>query len=144
MPRLLLLPCSLLPGLALAAVAPAADADAATATGSLIGQLLQLALGLAVVVGMILLLGYLMRRVGPLAPQGGQHIKLVSTLPLGPRDRLLLVDVGGTQMLLGTSPGRINTLYVFDEPVADLAVAATGNGDFARKLQAMLKRGADS
>jgi len=119
-------------------------AVAAASGGSLIGQLLQLGLGLAVVVGLIFGLGYLMRRVGPLAPQGGQHIKLVSSLPLGPRDRLLLVDVGGTQMLLGTSPGRINTLHVFDQPVADLAAAAASNSDFARKLQAMLKRGADS
>ncbi|SDS17010.1 flagellar protein FliO/FliZ [Halopseudomonas sabulinigri] len=134
----------LAPGMVYAAQEPAAAAVGAASSGSLLGQLLQLGLGLAVVVGLIFGLGYLMRRVGPLAPQGGQHIKLVSSLPLGPRDRLLLVDVGGTQMLLGTSPGRINTLHVFEQPVADLSSAAAGNSDFARKLQAMLKRGADS
>ncbi|MGB7389004.1 MAG: flagellar biosynthetic protein FliO [Pseudomonas neustonica] len=138
-----LLAMALLPGTSLAAEEPAVAAIGAS-SGSLVGQLLQLALGLAVVIGLIFALGYLMRRVGPLAPQGGQHIKLVSSLPLGPRDRLLLVDVGGTQMLLGTSPGRINTLHVFEQPVADLAAAAAGNGDFGRKLQALLKRGADS
>ncbi|GAA6130703.1 flagellar biosynthetic protein FliO [Halopseudomonas sabulinigri] len=134
----------LAPGMVRAAQEPAAAAVGAASSGSLLGQLLQLGLGLAVVVGLIFGLGYLMRRVGPLAPQGGQHIKLVSSLPLGPRDRLLLVDVGGTQMLLGTSPGRINTLHVFEQPVADLSAAAAGNSDFARKLQAMLKRGAGS
>ena len=85
-------------------------------------------------------LGWLLRRVGPMAGQGGQHIRLLSSLPLGPRDRLLLVDVGGTQMLLGASPGRINTLHVFEQPVADIGQATAGNSDFARKLQAMLKR----
>lgn len=143
MPPLLLLLSAFAPGISLAADEPALAA-VGNSSGSLIAQLLQLAVGLGVVVGLIFLLGYLMRRVGPLAPQGGQHIKLVSSLPLGPRDRLLLVDVGGTQMLLGTSPGRINTLHVFEQPVADLASATTGNSDFARKLQAMLKRGADS
>ena len=122
----------------------AVKAVGATNSASLAGQLLQLGLGLAVVVALIFGLGYLMRRVGPLAPQGGQHIKLVSSLPLGPRDRLLLVDVGGTQLLLGTSPGRINTLHVFEQPIADLSAEAVGNGDFARKLQAMLKRGDDA
>lgn len=143
MPPLLLLLSAFAPGISMAADEPALAA-VGNSSGSLIAQLLQLAVGLGVVVGLIFLLGYLMRRVGPLAPQGGQHIKLVSSLPLGPRDRLLLVDVGGTQMLLGTSPGRINTLHVFEQPVADLASATTGNSDFARKLQAMLKRGADS
>lgn len=112
----------------------------ATSQTSLMGQLLQLGAGLLLVVGLIFLMGYLMRRVGPLAPQGGQHIRLVSSLPLGPRDRLLLVDVGGKQMLLGTSPGRINTLHVFDEPVAEVSAAGGMSSDFARTLGGLLKR----
>ena len=122
--------------LPLAAV-PAAPVEGGLSTG-LAAQLAQLGMGLLVVVGLIFLLGYLMRRVGPLAPQGGQHIRLISSYPLGPRDRLALVEVGGQQLLLGISPGRITTLHVLDEPVAENA-DATG-GDFARKLQAMLKR----
>lgn len=116
--------------------APATQGESGT---TLIGQLAQLGMGLIIVVGLIFLLGYLMRRVGPMAPQGCQHIQVISSYPLGPRDRLVLVDVGGQQMLLGISPGRINTLHVFDEPVADADGAAVG-GDFARKLQAILKR----
>ena len=117
------------------------SAVAATESGlgtGLAAQLAQLGLGLAVVVGLIFLLGYVMRRVGPLAPQGGQHIRLISSYPLGPRDRLALVDVGGQQLLLGISPGRITTLHVLDEPIA--ADTDASSGDFARKLQAMLKR----
>src|SRR5690554_5259776 len=119
------------------AAAPAAPVEAGMSTG-LAGQMLQLGLGLLVVVGLIFLLGYVMRRVGPLAPQGGQHIRLISSYPMGPRDRLALVEVGGQQLLLGISPGRITTLHVLEEPVTDDAEA--GGGDFARKLQAMLKR----
>ena len=113
---------------------------ASSSQSSLVGQLVQLGLGMILVVGLIFLMGYLLRRVGPLAPQGGQHIKLVSSLPMGPRDRLLLVDVGGKQLLIGVSPGRINTLHVFDEPVADVTAERGVTGDFAQKLQAMLKR----
>ena len=115
----------------------AAPAEVAS-TSSLTGQLVQMGLGLAVVVGLIFLLGYVMRRVGPLAPQGGQHIRVITTYPLGPRDRLALVEVGGQQLLLGISPGRITTLHVLDEPVLDGEDAA--GGDFARKLQAILRR----
>ncbi|NLY59378.1 MAG: flagellar biosynthetic protein FliO [Gammaproteobacteria bacterium] len=124
-----------LAGLALPLTAAAAEPVPGV---SLAGQLAQMGLGLVVVVGLIFLLGYLMRRVGPLAPQGGQHIRVISTLPLGPRDRLALVQVGDQQLLLGISPGRISTLHVLDEPVLD--DTETGSGDFARKLQAILKR----
>jgi flagellar protein FliO/FliZ len=103
-------------------------------------QLGQLGLGLVLVVGLIFLIGYLMRRVGPLAPRGGQHIKLVSSLALGPRDRLVLVDVGGKQLLLGASPGRITTLHTFDEPVTELPVATGINSDFAKTLRTLIKR----
>jgi flagellar protein FliO/FliZ len=81
-----------------------------------------------------------MRRVGPLAPQGGQYIRLVSALPMGPRDRLLLVEVGGKHILLGASPGRINTLHVFEEPIAEIPLDKGNGGEFAQKLQAFLRR----
>lgn len=119
-----------------------AQADSAPVSSqvSLMAQLAQLGGGLLLVVGLIFLMGYLMRRVGPLAPQGGQHIRLVSSLPLGPRDRILLIDVGGKQMLLGASPGRINTLHIFDEPIAEVNAAGGMNSDFARTLRGLLKR----
>ena len=117
--------------------APAVTSDAQT---SVAGQVAQLALGLLFIIGLIFLLGYLMRRVGPLAAQGGQQIRVLSSLPLGPRDRLMLVDVAGKQLLLGASPGRISTLHVFDEPIADLPAQGAATGDFAQKLQALLKR----
>ncbi len=117
--------------------APAVTSEAQT---SVAGQVVQLVLGLLFIVGLIFLLGYLMRRIGPLAAQGGQHIRIISSLPLGPRDRLMLVDVAGKQLLLGASPGRISTLHVFDEPVAELPSQGTPGGDFAQKLQALLKR----
>lgn len=133
---------ALMPALLAGLATPLMAAPAAgngDATSGLASQLTQLGLGLIVVVGLIFLLGYLMRRVGPMAPQGGQHIRVLSSYPLGPRDRLALVEVAGQQMLLGISPGRINTLHVFPEPVVDTNGEAT-SGDFARKLQAILKR----
>lgn len=135
MSRLLALPALLLAGPAWSGVA----APASTDTGSgLMGQLVQLGTGLIVVLGLIFMLGYLLRRVGPMAPQGGQHIRILSSYPLGPRDRLALVEVGGQQLLLGISPGRISTLHVFEEPV--VTAGEIVSSDFSRKLQALLKR----
>jgi hypothetical protein len=67
----------LLPFTALAAE-PAAQAAMPMASSGITGQLLQLLLGLLLVVGLIFLLAWLMRRVQQLGPRGGQVIKIVA------------------------------------------------------------------
>ena len=129
----------LIPALLLVFCSPLFAAPEAPSLGDgMAGQIVQMGFGLLLVVGLIFLLGYLMRRVGPLAPQGGQHIRVISTYPLGPRDRLALVEVGDQQLLLGISPGRITTLHVMDEPV--IADRDPVSSDFTRKLAAILKK----
>lgn len=44
-------------------------------------------------------------------------MKVLSTLPLGGKERIMLVDVAGTQMVLGVSASGVNCLHVFAEPV---------------------------
>ena len=73
-------------------------------------QLSKLLLGLLLVIGLIFLLAWL-RRVQQLNPRGAQVIKLVSSQALGPRERLVLVQVGGEQILVGLSGGRITPLH---------------------------------
>ncbi|MDP3365599.1 MAG: flagellar biosynthetic protein FliO, partial [Pseudomonas sp.] len=105
-----------LPGFALAAE-PADKAATPMAGSDVAGQLGQLLLGLLLVIGLIFVLAWLLRRVQQLAPRSGQVIKLLATQPLGPRDRLVLVQVGNEQILLGLSAGRIAPLHVLKEPV---------------------------
>ncbi|MGH8354860.1 MAG: flagellar biosynthetic protein FliO, partial [Pseudomonas sp.] len=102
----------LLLALPLAALAaePAAQAVTPLAGNGVGGQLVQLLLGLLLVVGLIFLLAWLLRRVQQIGPRGGQVIKLLASQALGPRERLLLVQVGGEQILLGITPGRITPL----------------------------------
>ena len=60
----------------------------------------------------------LLRRVQQAGPAGkGQVIELIGSRALGPRDRLMLVQVGNEQILLGLSPGTITALHVLKEPV---------------------------
>src|SRR5699024_10915803 len=83
------------------------------------GQLLQLVLGLMLVIGLIFLLAWVVRRVQQTLPVKGsnQAISLIATQALGPRDRLVLVQVGQEQVLLGLTPGTITPLHVLQEPV---------------------------
>ncbi|SIQ43718.1 flagellar biosynthetic protein FliO [Aquipseudomonas alcaligenes] len=132
--------CSLLllaPLTALAAE-PASRAAATPMAGSDIGgQLAQLLLGLLLVVGLIFALAWLLRRVQQIGPRGNQAIRLVASQILGPRDRLLLVQVGGEQILLGISAGRITPLHVLREPVP-LADSEPAAPEFAQRLMELL------
>ena len=121
-----------------AAATPAAAVPAAAAmTAGLGGQLTQLVLGLLLVIGLIFLLAWLMRRVQRVGPGNGQLIELLSSRAIGPRDRLVLIQVGGEQILLGITPGRITPLHVLKEPVsAPTRQAATP--EFAQRLMELL------
>ncbi|MGH8420676.1 MAG: flagellar biosynthetic protein FliO [Pseudomonas sp.] len=116
------------------ATAPAVSSALSSGIG---GQLLQLVLGLLLVVGLIFVLAWLMRRVQRAGPAGNQVIELVGSRALGPRDRLVLVQVGNEQVLLGVSPGSITALHVMNEPVQ---VPETQNTtpEFARRLMDVL------
>jgi flagellar protein FliO/FliZ len=120
-----------------AATAAAAAPTSAPAGTGMAAQLGQLAFGLLLVVALIFVLAWLLRRVQQLGPRGGQVIQLVATQALGPRDRLVLVQVGGEQILLGLSAGRIAPLHVLKEPV-QLAETQAASPEFAKRLMDLL------
>ena len=63
---------------------------------------------------------------------GGRNLKLIETLPLGPRERLLLVEVGGERLVLGLAGGRLERLHVQAEPgVFSTTLAAATPGPTA-------------
>ncbi|CAH0317202.1 flagellar biosynthetic protein FliO [Pseudomonas brassicacearum] len=125
--------------LSVLAAEPVATAAAAPATGSgVAGQLAQLVLGLLLVLGLIFLLAWLLRRVQQAGPAGkGQVIDIVGSRALGPRDRLVLVQVGNEQILLGLSPGTITALHVLKEPV-QVPSAEPASPEFAQRLMELL------
>ncbi|PTT74371.1 flagellar biosynthetic protein FliO [Pseudomonas sp. HMWF007] len=124
---------------AAAAAAPAAAAAAPAVNSGVAGQLTQLVFGLLLVLGLIFFLAWLLRRVQQAGPAGkGQVIELIGSRALGPRDRLMLVQVGNEQILLGLSPGTITALHVLKEPVPVPATSEKATPEFAQHLLKML------
>ncbi|MGE8061450.1 flagellar biosynthetic protein FliO [Pseudomonas sp. NPDC089547] len=120
----------------LAAATPAATP--ASPPGSLGGQLAQMVFGLLLVVGLIFLLAWLLRRLQSTAVKGGQVIEIVGSRAIGPRDRLLLVQVGKEQILIGHTPGSIEALHVLAEPVAVPQSARQATPEFAQRLMELM------
>ncbi|AVH39962.1 flagellar biosynthetic protein FliO [Pseudomonas monteilii] len=120
----------------LAAATPAATP--ATPPGSLGGQLAQMVFGLLLVVGLIFFLAWMLRRLQSTAVKGGQVIEIVGSRAIGPRDRLLLVQVGKEQILIGHTPGSIEALHVLAEPVEVPDGARQATPEFAQRLMELM------
>jgi len=71
-------------------------------------QLPGVAMSLGLVVALIVVAAWLLRRspLGAFARANGP-LKVVATLPLGPKERLILVESEGTRLLLGVAPSGI-------------------------------------
>ena len=80
-------------------------------------EILSLGISILVVVGVVILLGWLYSRLRFNGSQGGNAINIVATRGLGPKERLLLVEVGDKQLLVGMTAASVRTLHTFDRPV---------------------------
>lgn len=107
-------------------VAPAPAASPANA-GSIGGAVF----ALVVVIGLILALAWLAKRMPGFGGASNPALRIVGSLALGPRERLVVVAVGDTQLLLGVGAGGTRTLHTLDEP---LPVATTSPPAFAQLL----------
>ena len=100
--------------------------------------LAQVLLGLMAVLALILLMGWLLRRVGQGSLVGSQNLKIIASLSLGTREKIALVQVGEQQLLLGITPNAINHLQTFAEPVIDPLSPTPASSDFARRLKSFM------
>lgn len=71
---------------------------------------LKVLLGLAFVIGLFLASSFLLKRFGNGPMLGRGQLRIVDALHLGNRERLMLIELKGKQILLAITPGKINKL----------------------------------
>ena len=103
-------------------------------------HLASVAVGLVFIVALILVLGWFLRRFNQGGLFNNSSIKIIASLPLGTRERLAVIDVGGQQLLLGITATQINTLHVFDEPVIAPGDNSPVASEFGKKLMTLLQQ----
>lgn len=108
----------MLPGLALAVGTEPGRAESTALSG---GMLIQLTLGLVVVLALAVGLSWLLRRYA--LPRAGGMIRVLGGLPLGTRERLLLIEVDEVRLLLGITATQIQALHVFSPAPSKPAAA---------------------
>jgi flagellar protein FliO/FliZ len=102
-------------------------------------SLWQLTLGMLVVLGLILAIAWLLKRSGRFQMAAGGGLRVLGGLSMGSRERVVLIQAGETQLLLGVAPGRVQTLHVLDRPLQPQQGAVTTG--FAEQLGRILGKG---
>lgn len=108
--------------------------------GSSIGALIQALLGLAVVLGLMFVFFWILRRFGPVNAGAQGVVKIVGGVMLGPRERLVVVEVEDTWVLVGVAAGHVSTLHTLAKPARTSAEAVPARPPFADKLADLLRR----
>jgi flagellar protein FliO/FliZ len=116
------------------ALAGAADAPAKTNPSPVSANPLGMVWGLLFLLALVVGAWWLIKRMGGLPMQLNRSMKVVAALSVGPRERVVLVDVAGQQLLLGVAPGRVNMLHRFEQPVIASDISSDNFGDKIRHV----------
>lgn len=115
-------------------------------TFSMVGAMLQMVASLALVVGGIFLVSRLSSRYLKNMEAGRQrHIRLVETRYLAPKKSLVLVEIGGEYLLLGSSGDSLQLIKEvrgIEEKPAEKELRPLGEA-FQERLQAFSKKMAE-
>ena len=107
----------------------AAPQTAESAPASSVTSLGQVAFSLAIVLGAIFAVAFLARRMRAIGRRPGALIDVLAETALGPKERVVLLQVGGKQIVVGVTANSINALHVLDTPVQLPALDAPSSPD---------------
>lgn len=82
--------------------------------------LIQALLGLAAVLALVMAFAWIARRFGLQAPRLGSAVKVVGGVMLTPKERVVVVEVQGTWLVLGVAPGHVSMLHSLPAEIDDL------------------------
>ncbi len=120
-------------------IADSANASTATVTPMVGGgELLGMGISMAIVVAAILLLGWLYSRSRLAGSGASDVINVVASRALGPKERLMVVEVADQQLLIGMTSTAVQTLHVFESPV-EIAAQPVASSGFSNRLKAAMR-----
>lgn len=93
--------------------------------------------GLLLVVMVIFVLAWLVRKFNLNQQSQNGLIKIIAGLSIGTRDRIVLLQIGEEQILVGLTPGRIEKLHTLSQPL-DAPEGQLASSSFAEKLNRVM------
>jgi len=108
------------------------------------GSVAQIIFSLLLVIAAIFLVAWLLRRMNVAQQGGGKLLKVLGGVAIGQRERIVLVEVDDTWLVVGVGPGQIRTLHTL--PRAEIATedieksASTPDKKFSAFLKKFIEK----
>ncbi|MCP4875993.1 MAG: flagellar biosynthetic protein FliO [Gammaproteobacteria bacterium] len=99
--------------------------------------LLKLTGGLLLVVIIIFGLAWLVKKFNLNQQSQNGLIRIIAGLSIGARDRIVLLQIGEEQILVGLTPGRIEKLHTMSEPL-EVGEGEMASSPFAEKFNRLV------
>ena len=126
-----------LPAAAFAAGTPdAASAPAVSAAGSL----LQVFIGLVAVLLLIAATAWVAKRFGVARGGSSNLVQVIGSASVGTRERVVVVEVGESWLVVGVAPGSVNALATLPKGTLPSPTASTLGAPFAARLQQLIEK----
>lgn len=121
---------------------PGSDIPKQTARTVASADIAAWSMGLLIVLSIFFLCVWGVRKLSGLTVNGAEKMRVVGGLSLGLREKVILLQIGKKQLILGVTPGRIETLHVLEGDdclIKEETVSTTAEIGFAQKLMQAIK-----
>ena len=96
-----------------------------------------------ILVGVLVLIAasaYFLKRFTNISENTSGPIQVIAQAPMGVKERIILLQVGDEQLLVGQSLAGLQTLHVLEKPLQDKKNTAAVTLDFASALKSVMQR----
>ncbi len=91
---------------------------------------------LLAVLALLLATIFLLKKFRMAKYSGKKHINIINMVPIGTKEKIILLEVNNSFLLVGATPNHIETLYVFNELEVEKSVGneEKTKEDFSKQL----------
>ncbi len=107
------------------------------------GSVMQIIFSLILVLAAVVVVAWVMKRINLPRHGAASLLKVISGVAVGPRERVVLMEVNDTWLIVGVAPGQVRTLHTMPKgtlPSGAGNEAASPDGKFQVWLKQMVEK----
>ena len=103
------------------------------------GNILQVVVSLLLVLAAVVVIAWLLKRIGQPLQGAGRQLKVIGGVAVGQRERVVVVEINDTWLVLGVAQGNVRTLHTMPKSESPANVSSP-SASTDNKFQFWLKQ----